>query len=67
MRFYKTESDQIAKERLKHMMEAEELEFPSADVMQLKKEISTVVARYFIMPADMFEIKFSLKQDKKRD
>lgn len=67
MRFYKTESDKIAKERLKQMMEAEELEYPSADVMQLKKEISTVVGRYFNMSADMFEIKISLKQDKKRD
>ena len=67
MIFYKSESDKIAKERLKQMMEAEVLEFPSADVIQLKKEISTIVSRYFNVPADMFEIKISLKQDKKRE
>ena len=67
MMFYKTESDKIAKERLKQMMEAEVLEFPSADVIQLKKEISTIVGRYFNMSPDMFEIKISLKQDKKRE
>jgi septum formation topological specificity factor MinE len=43
------------------------LEFPSADVIQLKKEISTIVGRYFNMSPDMFEIKISLKQDKKRE
>lgn len=67
MNFFKMECDKIAKERLKHMIEVEELEYPSPDVIQLKKEISTLVGRYFNMSADMFEIKISLKQDKKRD
>ncbi len=67
MIFYKTESNKIAKERLKHMLEAESLEHPSADVIQLKKEISTLLGRYFNLSPDMFEIKITLKQDKKRD
>ena len=40
--FFKTECNKVAKERLKHMIEAEMLEFPSSDVMQLKKEISNI-------------------------
>lgn len=67
MIFYKTESNRIAKERLQHMIEAESLEHPSADVIQLKKEISTLVGRYFNLSPDMFEVKITLKQDKKRD
>ena len=64
---YKFECDRIAKERLQHMMEAEILEYPSADIIQLKKEISTIVGRYFNVSPEMFDIKISLKQDKKRD
>ena len=33
---------------------------------QLKKEISNLLSRYFDSPADMFEIKITLKQNKKR-
>ena len=65
--FFKTECNKVAKERLKHMIEAEMLEFPSSDVMQLKKEISNIVGRYFNMSPDMFEINIRVKQDKKRD
>jgi septum formation topological specificity factor MinE len=65
--FYKSENDNIAKERLKSMMESEALDYPSADVIQLKKEISNILGRYFHMSPDMFEIKITLKQDKKRE
>ena len=67
MMFSRTESNLIAKERLKHMIESEVLEYPSEDVLQLKKEISALVGRYFNVSADMFEIKITLKQDKKRE
>ena len=66
MIFYRNESNLIAKERLMHMIEAETLEQPSADILQLKKEISTLVGRYFDLSPDVFEIKITLKQEKKR-
>lgn len=67
MIFHKKESSTIAKERLKLMMESDELEHSSVDVSQLKKEISALVGRYFDISPELFEIKITLKQDKKRD
>lgn len=67
MIFHKTDSNMVAKERLKLMMESEALEHSSVDVSQLKKEISALVGRYFHLSPDLFEIKITLKQDKKRD
>lgn len=66
MIFHKEDASFIAKERLKLMMESDSLEYSSTDISRLKKEISSLVSRYFDIPADMFEIKISLKQDKKR-
>lgn len=67
MIFPRMESSTIAKERLKLMMETDELEHSSVDVSQLKKEISILVGRYFNISPELFEIKITLKQDKKRD
>ncbi|MBQ8626201.1 MAG: cell division topological specificity factor MinE [Agathobacter sp.] len=66
MIFHKSDYSSIAKERLKIMMEADTLEYSSKDIAQLKKEISALVSRYFDSPADMFEIRITLKQNKKR-
>lgn len=66
MIFHRNDYSSIAKERLKLMMESDSLESSAVDVAQLKKEISTLVGRYFDMPADMFEIRITLKQTKKR-
>lgn len=66
MIFHKSNYSSIAKERLKIMMESDTLEYSSKDISQLKKEISALVSRYFDSPADMFEIKITLKQNKKR-
>lgn len=66
MIFHRNDSSSIAKERLKLMMESDTLEYSSADIAQLKKEISTLVGRYFNSPSDTFEIKITLKQNKKR-
>ena len=66
MIFHKDNSSSIAKERLKLMMESDTLEYSSADIAQLKKEISALVSRYFDLSADMFEVKITLKQNKKR-
>ena len=66
MIFHRNDYSSIAKERLKIMMESDTLEYSSKDIAQLKKEISALVGRYFDSPAEMFEIKITLKQNKKR-
>lgn len=62
----RTRSSFIAKERLKLMMEAEPIEQATCDISQLKKDISMLISRHFDLSPDMFEIKVTLKQDKKR-
>jgi len=64
--FLRKDSSSVAKERLKLMMESDALEYSSKDISRLKKEISSLINRYFDVPADMFEIKITLKQNKKR-
>lgn len=66
MIFRKDDASLIAKERLKIMMESDTLEYSSNDISRLKNEISNLVSRYFDISTDMFEVKISLKQDKKR-
>lgn len=66
MIFHKEDSSSIAKERLKLMMESDTLEYSANDISRLKKEISALVSRYFNISADMFEVKITLKQNKKR-
>ena len=66
MIFHREDASCIAKERLKLMMESDTLEYSSNDISRLKKEISTLVSRYFDISADMFEVRITLKQDKKR-
>lgn len=67
MIFHKENSSSIAKERLKLMMESDTLEYSARDISRLKNEISNLVSRYFDVSADMFEVKITLKQNKKRD
>ena len=66
MMFHKANSSSIAKERLKIMMESDALEASTTDISRLKKEISNLVSRYFDMSEDLFEVKITLKQKKKR-
>ena len=66
MIFHKENSSSIAKERLKLMMESDTLEYSANDISRLKKEISNLVSRYFDLSADMFEVKITLRQKKKR-
>ena len=66
MIFGKEDASYIAKERLKLMMESDTLEYSFHDISRLKKEISALVSRYFNIPTDMFEVKITLKQEKKR-
>ena len=65
MIFHKENSSSIAKERLKLMMESDTLEYSASDISRLKKEISTLVSRYFDLSADMFEVRITLKQKKR--
>lgn len=66
MIFHKEDASCIAKERLKLMMESDTLEYSTNDISRLKKEISALVSRYFDISADMFEVRITIKQDKKR-
>jgi cell division topological specificity factor len=66
MIFHKEDASCIAKERLKLMMESDTLEYSSNDISRLKKEISNLVSRYFDISADMFEVRITLKENKKR-
>lgn len=62
----KNYSNHIAKERLKLMMESEPLECAPETMVQMKKEISDIVSRYFEISPDKYEIKVILKQNRKR-
>ena len=66
MIFRKDGASKIAKERLKLMMESDTFEYSSNDISRLKKEISALVSRYFDLSPDMFEVRITLKQEKKR-
>lgn len=66
MIFHKEDASCIAKERLKLMMESDSFEYSTNDISRLKKEISALVSRYFDISADMFEVRITLKQEKKR-
>ena len=62
MIFHREDTSSIAKERLKLMMESDTLEYSTNDISRLKKEISSLVSRYFDVSTDMFEVKIILKQ-----
>jgi cell division topological specificity factor len=66
MKSRNSNTDSIAKERLKLMMESEPVEISPDQMTQMKKEISEIVGRYFEMEPDNYEIKVILKQNKKR-
>lgn len=48
------------------MLEAEPVECGQDKMVQMKKEISEIVSRYFDVQPDEYEIKVILKQNKKR-
>lgn len=59
-------TDSIAKERLKLMVESDPLDGASIQMMQMKKEISDIVSRYYELDPENYEINVILKQTKKR-
>ena len=56
----------IARERLKLMVESETMEHTPAIKTKKKKEIADIIARYYEVSPDNYEIKVILKQNKKR-
>lgn len=56
----------IARERLKLMVESEVLENSPAMITRMKKEIADIIARYYEVSPENYEIKVILKQNKKR-
>ena len=66
MRLSLKRTDSIAKERLKLMVESDPLDGASIQMMQMKKEISDIVSRYYELDPENYEINVTLKQTKKR-
>lgn len=59
-------SNTVAKERLKMMVESEPMECSPSVMNRMKKEISDIIARYYEISPDNYEISVILKQNKKR-
>lgn len=58
-------SNQVAKERLKLMIEAEPIECTPELMARMKREVSDIIGRYFELSPDAYEIKVILKQNRK--
>ena len=67
MRHNRTETTgSIAKERLKLMVESESMDHSPVVITRMKKEIADIIARYYEVSPENYEIKVILKQNKKR-
>ena len=66
MRYNAEGTDQIAKERLKLMVEAEPMEQSPITMRRMKKEISDIISRYYDITPEDYEIRVILKQNRKR-
>ena len=56
----------IDKERLKLMVESESMDHSPVVITRMKKEIADIIARYYEVSPENYEIKVILKQNKKR-
>ena len=59
-------SNSVAKQRLKLMMESEPVECSPEMLVQMKKEITEIVFKYFEISPEQNEIKVSLRPNQKR-
>ena len=59
-------TDQIAKERLKLMVENLPFEHSAVAAQRMRKEISDIISRYYEMNPENYEIRVILKQNRKR-
>lgn len=66
MRFRKTATDRIARERLRMMVETGSFECSPEQMAQMKKEISEIVSRYVHLEPEEYELRILLKQKQKR-
>lgn len=66
MRFHRSATDAIARERLRMMVESGSVECSSEHMAQMKKEISEIISRYIDVTPGDFEIKIILRQKQKR-
>lgn len=65
--FFSTASGNIAKERLKLMMEAERQKLDDDTLSQIRQEIGSVITKYVDIEPENVEVKVMLKDYKKRE
>lgn len=61
-----TASGQIAKERLKVLLDAEKQKLDDETLTQIRQEIGTVITKYVDIEPENIEVKVMLKDYKKR-
>ena len=66
MKWNREVSNSVAKQRLKLMMESEPVECSPEMLVQMKKEITEIVFKYFEISPEQYEIKVSLRPNQKR-
>lgn len=59
---FRKKTDEVAKERLLLMTEAEMIECSTEHLEQMKKELSSVINRYLGLKPEEYEIKLLMKQ-----
>ena len=63
---FKTHSGNVAKERLKLMMNADHQKLDDATMELIRQEIGCVITKYVVIEPENIEIKLMLKDYKKR-
>ena len=64
---FKTHSGNVAKERLKLMMNADHQKLDDATMELIRQEIGCVITKYVFIDPENIEIKLMLKDYKKRE
>ena len=64
---FKTHSGNVAKERLKLMMNADHQKLDDATMELIRQEIGCVITKYVVIEPENIEIKVMLKDYKKRE
>ena len=63
----KTQSGNVAKERLKLMMNADHQKLDDATMELIRQEIGCIITKYVVIEPENIEIKVMLKDYKKRE
>ena len=64
---FKTHSGNVAKERLKLMMNADHQKLDDATMERIRQEIGCIIMKYVVIEPENIEIKLMLKDYKKRE